>query len=188
MSSPNGHVPATTLMSLETFAQRVRFARQDRFVLWQAVFEPPVESRVLRDDAGRIPVFTTPESASTYAATRGITLSSYPPGVDITHDLDAIALWAATPEAATLDPVAIVSTWMFLEDAGVLPGMYDDDLDAELEHVVWQLDYAELAVRYPEQFARHTPTWTAVALTTLASTLRRGITEFGSLLTSSDTL
>lgn len=175
-------------MELETFAERVRLGGSDRFVLWQSAFEFGVESRVLRDAAGRIPTFSVPEAARTYAAGQGIALSSYPPGIDLTHDLDAVAGWAARPQAPTLNPTAVVDAWMFLEDAGVLPGMYDDDLGTELEHVVSQLDSAELAVRYPDQFARYAPAWTAGELTTLSVTLQRAIAEFSRLLALSDSV
>ena len=175
-------------MELETFAQRVRLGGSDCFVLWQSAFEFGVENRVLRDAGGRIPTFSAPEAARTYAAGQGIALSSYPPGIDPTEDLDAVARWAACPQAPTLNPTAVVYAWMFLDDAGVLPGMYDDDIGTELEHVVSQLDSADLAVRYPDQFARFAPAWTAGELATLAVTLQRGIAEFSRLIALSDSV
>ena len=169
-------------MELETFADPVRLEGKVRFVLWQSAFEFDVPERLVRDEAGRIVAFSTAEAAATYAAAHGITLSSYPPDVDPTHDLEKIATWTSQPAADTLDHEAAVSTWKFLSDAGVLLGMYDDGLDPALEQVVSQLDRAEL-VAFDAKSAHLTPKWTETEIALLAGTLRSGVQEFARLLT-----
>jgi len=172
-------------MTLETFAEPVRLGGVDRYVLWQSAFEFEVPERVLRDDRGRIPAFATAEAAREYAIVRGMTLGTPAPGVDLTHDLDAISAWAACPDASSLDVVAVGYEWMFLENAGILPSMYDDGLGEALEQVVWQLDAAELA-RIDPKSASLAPVWTVEELALLAETLRRGVEEFGNALSPAE--
>jgi hypothetical protein len=171
-------------MTVQTFAERVRLGGIDRFVLWQSAFDFDVPSRILRDEAGRIPIFMTRAEALDYAVARDLSVGIYSPGIDPTTDLDAITAWATNPEAARLDRVAIVHAWMFLADAEVVPGMSDDGLDAALERVVSQLDFADMASSDPERFAHLAPEWTAEELALLGGTLLRGVEQFASVLTS----
>jgi len=173
-------------MPLETFAERVRLGARDRFVLWQSAFEFDVPSPVLRDERGRIPVFTSPEEARAYATTHGLVLGSYPPGVDPTIDLDVVAAWAAHPNSVNLDCEAIVDVWRFLHHAELLPGMYDDDLDPALERVAWQLDAEGLPRIDRQRFGHLAPAWTAEELELLARTLLGAVEAFRGLLTSQD--
>jgi|SRR6185312_12637142 hypothetical protein len=168
-------------MELETFAEAVRLGGIVRFVLWQSAFEFDVPEQILRDEAGRVPAFATPNAASAYAATRQLKLSDHAADVDPTWDLDALVLWADDPRQI-LDHGAIRKTWKFLTDAGLLPGMHEDGLDPALQEVVWQLDSAELAAIDPKS-AHLAPKWADAEVALLARTLRDAIAEFAKLLT-----
>ena len=170
-------------MELETFVEPVRLAGMTRFVLCQYAFEFDIPRRLVCDDSGRICAFSTLEAAFTYAMNRGLALSDYPPGVDPTHDLDAVAAWTARPTADTLDHALLTDAWRFLQYARLLPGMYAEGLEPKLESVVWQLDATELATIDPKN-AHLAPKWTEDELTVLATTLRRGIEDFAALMTS----
>ena len=170
-------------MELETFADPVRLGGTVRYVLWQSAFEFEVPEQLVRDSAGRIRAFSSVQAAQSHAAAHGLALSEHLPGIDPTRDLDAVLSWVAQPSAATLDHGLISRTWMFLNDAGVLPGMYDEGLDASVQQVVWQLDAAELAAIDPRS-AHLAPRWSDEELAVLARTLRRGIEEFAALLSA----
>lgn len=170
-------------MELETFVEPVRLGATVRFVLWQSAFEFDVPDRLVRDADGRIVAFSSAPAAKRYAETRGLELSEHLPDRDPTRDLDGVLAWATRPSAVTLDKDLIVRTWMFLNDAGVLPGMYDEGLEDAVEQVVSQLDAAELAAIDPRS-AHLAPSWTNEELTTLARTLQGGIERFAALLSS----
>ncbi|HMC57480.1 MAG TPA: hypothetical protein VKH19_20025 [Gemmatimonadaceae bacterium] len=167
-------------MSLKTFAERVRLRGTDRFVLWQSAFDFDVADRVFRDSAGRIPAFPTAEAARAYGIASGLAVEVHPAGVDPVNDLDAVTTWATKPRAETIDRQAIVHGWMFLHHADVISGMYEDELDPALEHVVSQLDRVDMAASDPQRF--DPPVWTAEELQLLARTLRRAVDDFAALL------
>ncbi|HEY2854918.1 MAG TPA: hypothetical protein VGJ18_18820 [Gemmatimonadaceae bacterium] len=100
------------------------------------------------------------------------------------NDLDVVTAWASHPEPVTLNREAIAFAWMFLRDAEILPGMYDDNLDAALQQVVWQLDAAELVASDAQRFGHLAPAWTAEELALLARTLRNAVEDFAGLLTT----